>query len=83
MSIINFSIPKTLEKKVVQIIKEKGFSSKAEFFRFAAINFIDILEKRMIEHRKKEILKDIKLGRNDYKRNKVHRGSVQDLINEI
>jgi len=27
-------------------MKQKGFASKAEFFRFAAIYFIDILERR-------------------------------------
>lgn len=45
MSIVNFSIPPTLEKRVGQIIKEKGFSSRAEFFRFAAIQFIDVINK--------------------------------------
>lgn len=45
MSIVNFTIPATLERKVKDVIKRKGFSSKAEFFRFAAINFIDILDK--------------------------------------
>ena len=41
MSIINFSIPPALEKKVKRTIKKKGFSSKAEFFRMAAMYFID------------------------------------------
>lgn len=41
MAIINFSIPKTLEQRVARVIKEKGFASKAEFFRFAAVSFID------------------------------------------
>lgn len=45
MSIVNFSIPTTLEKRVGQVIKEKGFSSKAEFFRYAAIYFIHIIDK--------------------------------------
>jgi metal-responsive CopG/Arc/MetJ family transcriptional regulator len=45
MSIVNFSIPKVLEKRIVQTIKERGFASRAEFFRFAAINFIDSTEK--------------------------------------
>jgi hypothetical protein len=45
--------------------------------------FIDIIQKRMIEYRKKEILKDIRQGRKDYKNNKVHRGSIQNLIKEI
>lgn len=41
MSIVNFSIPRTLEQKVKQTVKEKGFMSKAEFFRFTAIKYID------------------------------------------
>ena len=48
MSIVNFTIPKTLEKKVAEVVRKKGFSSKAEFFRFAAINFIDILDKPIV-----------------------------------
>ena len=36
MAIVNFAIPATLEKQIKQIIKTKGFASKAEFFRFAA-----------------------------------------------
>ncbi len=45
MSIVNFSIPQLLEKRIIEIIKAKGFASKAEFFRFSAIYFIDIIEK--------------------------------------
>ena len=45
MSIVNFSIPTTLEKRVATVMKQKGFSSKAEFFRYAAIYFIDIMNK--------------------------------------
>ncbi|MBU4331569.1 ribbon-helix-helix domain-containing protein [Patescibacteria group bacterium] len=44
MAIVNFSIPTTLEKRVGQTIREKGFSSKAEFFRYAAIYFIDVVD---------------------------------------
>ncbi len=44
MAIVNFTIPNDLEKRVEEIIKTKGFASKAEFFRFAAIYFMDILE---------------------------------------
>ncbi|MEK9130887.1 MAG: hypothetical protein AAB429_02095 [Patescibacteria group bacterium] len=40
MAIINFSIPKTLEKQVSQTVLKKGFASRAEFFRVAAIDFI-------------------------------------------
>ena len=41
MSIVNFSIPKTLEQQVFVVMKEKGLASKAEFFRFAALRFIE------------------------------------------
>jgi metal-responsive CopG/Arc/MetJ family transcriptional regulator len=41
MSIVNFEIPKTLEKRIDTTIKKKGFLSKAEFFRIAAMYFID------------------------------------------
>jgi metal-responsive CopG/Arc/MetJ family transcriptional regulator len=47
MAIINFIVPKNLEKRVVDTIRERGFASKAEFFRFAAIYFMDILEKHV------------------------------------
>jgi len=46
MAIVNFAIPKNLEKRVEHTVKEKGFVSKAEFFRFAAIYFMDILGRR-------------------------------------
>ncbi len=49
MSNINFSIPKTLEKQVAQVVKQKGFNNKAEFFRFAAINFINIVNKLEVD----------------------------------
>ena len=40
MSIVNFAVSKPLEQKINQAIKEYGFASKAEFFRFAAMNLI-------------------------------------------
>jgi len=46
MAIVNFSIPRNLEKRVQETINQKGFASKAEFFRFAAIYFMDIFERR-------------------------------------
>jgi metal-responsive CopG/Arc/MetJ family transcriptional regulator len=46
MTVVNFSIPSTLEKRVEETMKQKGFASKAEFFRFAAIYFMDILGRR-------------------------------------
>ena len=45
MPIVNFSVPKTLDKRVAKTMAAKGFSSKAEFFRFAAIHFMDIINK--------------------------------------
>ncbi len=48
MSIVNFSIPNVLEKRVDETIQKKGFASKAEFFRFAAVHFIDLLEKPVV-----------------------------------
>lgn len=48
MSIVNFSIPKTLGGRIKEIMEQKGFASKAEFFRFAAIYFLDIIDKPII-----------------------------------
>jgi len=53
MSTINLSIPKTLDQQVAQVVKQKGFSNKAEFFRFAAINFINIVNKLEINEEKR------------------------------
>jgi hypothetical protein len=44
MTVINFAIPANLDKKVQKAIKEYGFTSKAEFFRFAALNFLGVVE---------------------------------------
>ena len=41
MAIINFTIPEKLEKRVTQRIKQKGFAGKAEFFRMAAMFFLE------------------------------------------
>ncbi len=49
MAIVNFSIPQTLEKRVGGLIRQKGFSSKAEFFRCAAIYFMDTMEKPAVD----------------------------------
>ena len=43
MSVVNFTIPNTLEERIKNIIKVKWFASKAEFFRYAAMNFLEIL----------------------------------------
>lgn len=49
MSIVNFSIPIPLENKITALIRQKGFASKAEFFRFAAIYYMDILDKPVLD----------------------------------
>ena len=41
MSIVNFAVPKALEKKVNKVIRERGFASKAEFWRSLATNYLD------------------------------------------
>lgn len=41
MSIINFSIPKSLDVRLKEAIKKKGFPSKAELFRYALIRYLD------------------------------------------
>lgn len=40
MAIVNFQITPVLEKRIDQAIKEYGFSSKAEFFRCSALDYI-------------------------------------------
>lgn len=37
MAIVNFSVPGTLNHQIKKTVKEKGFASRAEFFRFAAL----------------------------------------------
>lgn len=44
MSNTNFSLTKPLEKKINHVIKKYGFASKAEFFRFAAMNYIQAVD---------------------------------------
>ena len=48
MAIVNFAIPPVLEKRIGSTIKEKGFASKAEFFRFAAVYFMDVIDRPFV-----------------------------------
>lgn len=41
MSIVNFAIPQILEKRIEKTIKNKGFASRAELFRFAVLRYLD------------------------------------------
>lgn len=45
MAIINFTVPEILERKIKEVIKKKGFASKAELFRFAVLRYLDETEK--------------------------------------
>jgi Arc/MetJ-type ribon-helix-helix transcriptional regulator len=56
MSIVNFSIPSKLEKRVNSRIKEGGFAGKAEFFRMAAMFFLDSTSSQLDESKRTEIL---------------------------
>lgn len=37
MAIVNFSVPSPLHRQIKKTVKDKGFGSTAEFFRFAAL----------------------------------------------
>ena len=39
MAIVNFEVPAALDRRIKKTIKERGFASKAEFFRMAAFNY--------------------------------------------
>lgn len=41
MSIINFSIPNSLNIRLKEAVRKKGFPSKAELFRYALIKYLD------------------------------------------
>lgn len=59
MAIVNFMLPRTLERRIGDTLKEKGFASKAEFFRFAAVHFLDVLNKPIVsEHERFAYLTD-------------------------
>ena len=44
MKIVNFLIPVKLDKRIKRVMRKKGIATKTEFFRFAAIYFLDIME---------------------------------------
>jgi len=46
MPIINFSIHPALLKQIELVMQEKGFSSKAEFFRYLTHMYIDLEEEK-------------------------------------
>ena len=44
---------------------------------------VDIVQKRIIEKNRAEIIKEVEQGRIDYKNGNVKRGGVQELLKEI
>ncbi len=44
MKVINFTVPVRFDKRIEKAMRKKGIPTKAEFFRFAAIYFLDIME---------------------------------------
>ena len=53
---MNFEVKKPLEQKIKKAIKDYGFSSKAEFFRFAAIDFLSKEKKKISEEERFDFL---------------------------
>ncbi len=49
MPIVNFTITPILEQKVNQTVKKLGFTSKAELFRFAVMDFIKNLDRDLTD----------------------------------
>lgn len=49
MAVINFSIPNTLDGQIKTVVKSRGFSSKAEFFRFAVIKYLDEVREDLLD----------------------------------
>ena len=47
MSVVNFTITKPLETKISRLIKEQGFTSKAEFFRFVTLTYLNNQERSL------------------------------------
>lgn len=53
MAVVNFTLPKTLERRIGETLKEKGFASKAEFFRFAAVHFLDVINRPIVSEQER------------------------------
>ena len=57
MTVVNFAIPSSLNKRVSKVIKEKGFASKAEFFRLVTMQYLDVVEASTTQNSSKELSK--------------------------
>ena len=51
MPVVNFSVPQSLDRRVHQAIKLKGFPSRAELFRYAVIRYLDDVIDRPVGER--------------------------------
>ncbi len=50
MSIVNFAIPKTLDRRVKDVVKRRGFQSRAELFRYAVLHYLDETDRGPLSH---------------------------------
>lgn len=50
MSIVNFAIPQKLDRRVKDVIKRRGFQSRAELFRFAVLHYLDETDRGPLSH---------------------------------
>lgn len=58
MPIVNFNINPALDKKIKKFIKKEGFSSKAEFFRFSAMQLMDEKDEPIVLTERTKVLLD-------------------------
>ncbi|OHA72926.1 MAG: hypothetical protein A3A27_02195 [Candidatus Wildermuthbacteria bacterium RIFCSPLOWO2_01_FULL_47_18] len=80
MAVINFTIPARLESNVQRAIRKNGFASRAEFFRMAAVNYLqqDLDIKDQINMLTKAIAQEIELR---YKGKKIP--PVEDQLKDL
>lgn len=90
MPIVNFSLPTTLEKQIATVVKKKGFASKAEFFRFVAMRYIEQVRAEESGRELHWIFKDPKAlatllkGMDNAEKGKVKRyATVNDLFRSL
>ncbi len=67
MSAVTISIPSTLERRVQKAVQTQGFTSKAELFRFAVIQFLGVED----DDQESEEDAAIKEGLSDYAARRV------------
>ena len=63
MSVVNFAIPPTLERRVRTVVKEKGFPSRAELFRFAVLRYLDESDQFPLDRNPRIVALSEELGR--------------------